>query len=122
MLLNRTRSILLIAWGLTIFVWLPPIWFYFFQTDYFLGNFRGLQNFKVSAPFLLIIFCWAILLSVPKTRTRKIIIGAGSSFMSLGFLLIYYEIFHHTGGFVILFSGMSMLSMVREEPELDDGK
>ncbi|BBB62466.1 hypothetical protein UNDKW_4193 [Undibacterium sp. KW1] len=122
MLQNKTRSILLTVWCLTIFVWLPPIWFYFFQTDYFLGNFRGLQNFKLSAPFLLIIFCWATLLSIPKTRTRKNIIGAGSSLMSLGFVLIYYEVFHHTGGFVILFSGMILLGMVRDESVTDDGK
>lgn len=121
-LLNKTRSILSIVWGLTIFVWLPPIWFYFVQADYFLGNFRGLQDFKVSAPFLLIISCWAILLTLPKTRTQKNVIGAGSSLMSLGFLLIYYEFFHHTGGFVILFSGMILLSMVRGEPVAEDGK
>lgn len=122
MLLNRTRAILLTVWGLTLLVWLPPIWFHFFQTDFFLENFRGLQDFKVSAPFLLIIFCWAILLTVPKTRTRKNVIGAGSSLMSMGFLLIYYEMFRHSGGFVILFSGLALLSMVRDGAVTDNGK
>jgi len=122
MLLKTTRSILITVWCLTLLVWLPPIWFHFFQSEYFLGNFRGLQDFRVSAPFLLIIFCWAILLTVPKTRTRKNVIGAGSSLMSMGFVLIYYEMFRHSGGFVILFSGLALLSMVREEAVTDNGK
>ncbi|MFZ6743797.1 hypothetical protein ACO0LC_11260 [Undibacterium sp. JH2W] len=111
---SKSKQIVLCIWVLTISVWSPLIWLQIFQTDFYFSNVRGLQNFEVSAPILLIVLCWAILLSIPKTRTRKNIFAAGSSLMSIGFLMQYYQFFHHTGGIILLFGGLGLLNTLKD--------
>ncbi|PXX35282.1 hypothetical protein [Undibacterium pigrum] len=118
MQISKHKQVLIIAWLLTLLVWLPPVWYYFFQTDYFMHGFRGLQNFAYSAPFLLIIFFCAALLSMPKRQTRKNIIGVGCSLLTIGFLLQTYAMFHRAGGLIIMGAGLGLLStLARDEGE-----
>ncbi|MBC3907971.1 hypothetical protein [Undibacterium umbellatum] len=118
MQISKHKQVLLIAWLLTLTVWLPPVWYYFFRTDYFLDGFRRLQKFSYSAPFLLIIFFCAVLLSLPKRQTRKNIVGVGCSFLTIGFLLQTYAMFHRTGGLIIMGAGLGLLStLARGEGE-----
>ena len=109
MLLNKTRSILLIAWGLTIFVWLPPTRHYFFQTAYFFSGVYGMRDFGDSVYYLLLILAWSVVLSIPKFRTEKNIIGAASSFLTLGLLLQTYASLSITGSLILLLAGFALL-------------
>ena len=102
MQISKHKQVLLIAWLLTLSVWLPPIWFYFFQTDYFMYGFRGLQNFLQSSIYLLTILGWTVFLRIPKYRTEKVIIGAGASFLTIGFLLNTFAMFKQTPGFLLI--------------------
>ncbi|MFZ6733420.1 hypothetical protein ACO0LG_15945 [Undibacterium sp. Ji42W] len=101
-------------WLLTILMWLPPVWQYFFQTDFFFKNMRGLQNFTVSAPILLIILAYAILLTLPKTRTWSMVLSAGGSLFTMGLLMQYYEMLQHTGGLVVMVIGGALLNTYRQ--------
>lgn len=111
--ISKQKQVLFIVWVLTLLVWLPPAWYYFFQTDYFMYGFRGLQNFLYSSIYLLTILVWSVLLSIPKYRTEKVIIGAGASFMTIGFLLNTYAMFKQTPGYLILFAGVMLLQTLR---------
>ena len=113
MQISKHKQVLLIAWLLTLSVWLPPIWFYFFQTDYFMYGFRGLQNFLHSSIYLLTILGWSAFLTIPKYRTEKVIIGAGASFLTIGFLLNTFAMFKQTPGFLIMCAGLLLLQTLR---------
>jgi hypothetical protein len=113
MQISKQKQVLLIAWLLTLSVWLPPVWYYFFQTDYFMYGFRGLQNFLHSSVYLLTIFGWTVFLSIPKYRKEKVIIGAGASFLTIGFLLNTFAMFKQTPGFLIMFAGLLLLQTLR---------
>jgi|GEM_PF-1732031 len=113
MQISKHKQVLLIAWLLTLTVWLPPVWYYFFRTDYFLDGFRGLQIFLYSSIYLLIILGWTVLLTIPKYRTEKFVVGAGTSFLTIGFLLNTYAMFKQTPGFLIMFAGVLLLLTVR---------
>ncbi|MFZ6709696.1 hypothetical protein [Undibacterium sp. TC9W] len=115
MQISKHKQVLLIAWLLTLSVWLPPIWYYFFQTDYFMYGFRGLQNFLHASIYLLTILGWTVFLSIPKYRTEKVIIGAGASFLTIGFLLNTFAMFKQTPGFLIMFAGFLLVQTLRGE-------
>ncbi len=114
MLLNRTRAILLTVWGLTIFVWLPPIWKAIFGADYFISGMQGSQRFLYSAPYLLIILAWSAVLSWPKFRTKKILTGAASTFVTIGLLLNSYAIFKQTPGHIIMLAGFALAYSLKD--------
>ena len=115
MQIPKSKDTLMAIWLLTILMWLPPAWHYFFKTDFFLKNTRGLQNLAVSAPILLIILAYAVLLTLPKTRTWNMICSAGGSFVTMGLLMEYYDVFSHMGGMVVMLFGGSLLNTCRFE-------
>lgn len=115
MMTSKQKQVLFIVWTVTLLVWLPSAWFYFFQTDYFMHGFRGLQNFQYSSVYLLTILGWTVLLTIPKCRTKKVIIGAGASFLTIGFLRNLYAMFKQTPGFLIMFAGLLLLQTLRGE-------
>ncbi|BBB68372.1 hypothetical protein UNDYM_4119 [Undibacterium sp. YM2] len=114
MQIPKSKDTLIAIWSLTIMMWLPPAWQYFFQTDFFFKNMRGLQNFAVSAPVLLIILAYAILLTLPKTRTWDMVLSAGGSLFTMGLLMQYYEMFQHTGGVIVMVIGGALLNTYRQ--------
>ncbi|MES2041276.1 MAG: hypothetical protein V4495_25950 [Pseudomonadota bacterium] len=113
MQIPKSKDTLLGIWLLTIVMWSPPVWQYFFQTDFFFKNMRGLQNFAVSAPILLIILAYAVLLTLPKTRTWSMVLSTGGSLFTMGLLMQYYEMFHHTGGLIVMMMGGAKLNAYR---------
>ncbi|BBB62469.1 hypothetical protein UNDKW_4196 [Undibacterium sp. KW1] len=114
MQIPKAKETLIAIWYLTMVMWLPPVWQYFFQTDFFFKNMRGLQNFAVSAPILLIILAYAVLLTLPKTRTWGIVLSAGGSLFTMGLLMQYYEMFQHTGGLFVMVIGGALLNTYRQ--------
>lgn len=122
-LLNKTRSILSIVWGLTIFVWLPVVWHYFFQTAFFPLGAYGLRDFWDSVYYLLLVLAWAVILSIPKYRTEKNIVGAASSFLTLGLLLQTYASLSLAASFIFLLAGAALLhTLVASEFGQTDSK
>lgn len=110
----KSKNTLIAIWPLAIVMWLPPVGQYFFQADFFFRNMRGLQNFAVSAPILLIILAYAILLTLPKTRTWGMVLSAGGSLFTMGLLMQYYGMFLHTGGLVVMVIGGALLNTYRQ--------
>ena len=113
----KIKDALIAIWFVTLAMWLPPVWQYFFQTDFFFKNMRGLQNFAVSAPILLIILAYAVLLTLPKTRTWNMILSAGGSLFTMGLLMEYYEMFQYTGGPIVMLTGLALLNAYRQTRE-----
>ncbi|MFZ6642279.1 hypothetical protein ACO0LL_21330 [Undibacterium sp. TC4M20W] len=66
-----------------------------------------------SSIYLLTILGWSVFLSIPKYRTEKVIIGAGASFLTIGFLLNTFAMFKQTPGFLIMFAGLMLLQTLR---------
>ncbi|MFZ6709695.1 energy transducer TonB [Undibacterium sp. TC9W] len=108
----KQKQVLFTVWALTLLVWLPPARHYFFQTAYFFSGVYGMRDFGDSVHYLLLILAWSVILSIPKFRTEKNIIGAASSFLTLGLLLQTYASLSMAGSLILLLAGFALLFSV----------
>jgi hypothetical protein len=69
----------------------------------------GLQEATKSAPILIGVLIWAIVLSIPRYRNSKAIYGAGGFLLAIGLFLIYYTGFERMGGFVFISAGVALM-------------
>jgi hypothetical protein len=109
MLVSKQKQVLLIVWALAILFGLPPTRQYFFQTAYFFPGVYGARDLWDSVYYLLLILAWSVILSIPKYRTEKNIIGAACSFLTLGLLLQTYASLPLTGSLIFLLAGFALL-------------
>lgn len=98
-------------WLAVLWVAAPLFWGSIFTSEYFLYGAHGLQKADISAPILFAIICWAILLSVPRFRIQRYICAAGGFLVGIGFFLMYFEGFEHTGGLVLSSLGFGLLRL-----------
>lgn len=107
----RKDSPLWPIWLAVLWIAVPLVWSSIFTGEYFFSDARGLQKAEISGPILFAIVCWAILLTVPKFRTKKNICAAGGFLLAVGFFLSYYSGFEHTGCLTFWVLGLGLLRL-----------
>ena len=100
---------LFMIWFMVLWIVAPLIWDSLFNSPYVLWGATGLQEATKSAPILIRVLIWAIVLSIPKYRNSKAIYGAGGFLLAIGLFLIYYTGFERMGGFVFISAGVGLM-------------
>jgi hypothetical protein len=98
----KKTDVLTPIWACVLWLALPLIWNYFFDVPYIFADARGLQSTRINGPLLFCVFCWALILSVPKFRTPSAAHGAGGFILAMAFFLSYFSEFAHTAGYALI--------------------
>lgn len=99
-----------IAWAAVAWFGLPALWGQLVASPYPIAGLRGLQDGWNGLPLLAVMSCWAIVVSLPGTRTRTMIAAGGGCCVGIGMLYSIHDVFAHTGGPLLCVLGFLLLA------------